>query len=261
MYKREEDFKRVALIERDSYALSCSNMTFWGEWCGKGIHSGAVDAVCQMEDKQFFVFAIEIDGRMHTDLSPFVFLLATLGMNKVKVLAKKECIFDPMANIKPVVDKINSEVEAQEEVDQFMLQEFNLEGPGEGLVGVPYPVCDVDTYFQYAFKAKTEAHRVRKGKNAAQAREPLPQDVLEFCATYVTEPRLKQAVSETDSVLDMSCTKAIIDWMMADIVKEGSDDILEMGCEWKKMSGFVSKKVVQGWKELVNEKQRRSSTV
>ena len=61
-----------------------TTLTIYGEWCGKGIHSNAKDAVCHIEKKTFYVFALKIDDNMVTDLSSFKGILEKIMGFKIE---------------------------------------------------------------------------------------------------------------------------------------------------------------------------------
>jgi len=231
-----------------------NDVILWGEWCGQGIHRGANDMVCTLPEKTFFVFAIQIGDEIHTDLTPWALNIEEAGLQMISVLEEINIPFNHTIAIEPVVQRVNAYVHAMEKEDFFIKALYpDLEGCGEGIVGVLYPKSLSGDYFKYAFKAKTEAHRVKTSKLPATVREALPQDAIEFSATYVTKARVQQAMDELEAPADMSSTADILSWVAKDIIKEGIDDMNDMGLEWKRIAGLVNQRIVAYWKEIVKD--------
>lgn len=238
--------KIMDLFKRDEI------VTIYGEWCGQGIHK-STDACCQLPEKKFFVFAISVGDTMFTELKSWEFLIKEAGWLPIPVAREMQISFGPDHDHTPSIKVINDLVEYSARKDKFIEREFGIVGTGEGYVGVLYPKCTVEEYFSYAFKAKTEAHRVRKTKDAAQMNEPMPLDVVQFIDQFVTAARVRQAVSDTQSMYDMSDTPNILSWVAKDVQKEGVDEMEELNIEWKKIAKAVNAKVIRIWKGLVNE--------
>ena len=226
-------------------------VTFFGEWAGNGVQRSQ-DAICMLNTKMFFPFAVLDEKEFCYD---FLTTLSLKESGLVRNLPVLEYMNIPMCisdDINPAVEKINKHVESFEEVDPYVEKEFGIRGPGEGVVGGPITAPTMEEWFAYAFKAKTEAHRVKKTKMAASGREPLPQEALQFAEMFVTMPRLNQAIAELGVDLDMKNTPLVLQWMGHDIKKESVNELEEMGLEWKSVAKIVNTRVVQLWKSYCN---------
>lgn len=247
-----------ALEEEKDYFLRWAGeleVVFMGEWAGEGVHRGATDAVCTLEGKCLYIFAVMVNGRIKTDFTVNALKGMTEDTDLIKWVPTLNVINIPMNITKPVqpaVDWINDRVEDFEVRDEYICDLYDLPDiHGEGIVGV-LNNCSFDDYFKYAFKAKTEAHQVKKAKAPAMAKEPIPQDALNFAHTFATEARIKQAIDELGVELDMRHTGDVIKWMNDDIQKESIDELKDMECEWKHVAKATNTVIVQIWKEMVN---------
>jgi hypothetical protein len=226
----------------------------YGEWAGLGVQKGTNDAICKATDKHFFIFAIQVDDLMCSNLhhiQEFFHIEMDNNMHILPELGRVSLSMNTMENIDEPLRTINQLVSGMELTDSYICDLLGLEGTGEGLVGTRADVVDRDTYFNYAFKAKTAAHSVRAQKKPAGI-EPLPQDVIAFAYAYATPARLLQCVNELDIVYDMKETSAVMKWMAKDIIKEGEEELIEMGYEWKKISKTVHAIILNMWKEKVH---------
>lgn len=225
----------------------------YGEWAGLGVQKGTSDAVCLVPEKTFFLYAIQIGKSMISDLR---FLENTdfteeTGIQIIPEICRINIPFCNVSDLTEQIDQVNAIVGIMETVDTYIRSLYGVEGTGEGVVGSRSEDLSRDDYFDYIFKAKTEAHRVKKSASPMKL-EPLPQDVIDLANTYVTLPRMQQAISELSLELEMKNTPLILAWMGGDIKKEAADDIMGMGYEWKGVSKIVNTQVVRMWKELVN---------
>lgn len=221
---------------------------FYGEWAGSGIQKN--DAVTKLNGKYFFVFAVQIDDMVYTDdlegLIP--------DLDNVLVLpwhGSWETIdFVDQARTNVLIEAINKEVEAIGECDPFIKDVFGIEGPGEGLVYMPVSDwlngMERDTFAALTFKAKAEAHRVKNTEKAVSARVAIPAGVGDFVATFVTEARLMQGLTEAcDGIAEKPRTADFLSWMGNDIKKESAVELEEMGLSWKDVAGHVNKAAVR----------------
>lgn len=230
-------------------------VTIYGEWIGSGIHKSE-DAACNLPSRTLCVFAVQRGDRISTDM-----------VTEARRL--RECGFTPMrpagfitldttygADLTKQVDIINSAVDIIAERDWFIAEEFGVIGAGEGVVGTVFGEgIDDQLYWDLAFKAKSEAHRVKKTKSAATAQEPMPHDIMNFVDMMVTEQRIRQAVDEQELQWDMRNTPHILKWVANDVLKEGQEEMASLDIEWKKIAKMVNGRIVTKWKELVNAEE------
>lgn len=246
--------KSMGMIEQDwmEYTMGADWCLVMGEWAGKGVQRE--DAVSLLEDKKYFVFAVMFpSGVYSTALGVDDFFRDNDMVHEVPPVQYLDIPFDPSKDLNTTINTINAEVAKFEVEDPYIKALFDISGTGEGIVGTPANCRDFDEYFNYAFKAKTEAHRVKKTSLPASVREPLPQEAFEFANMYVTEARLKQCIHELRiEIPEMRFTPQVIQWMSADILKESMDDVEQMELEIKSLMKVVNTKIVQIWKGYVH---------
>lgn len=237
--------------------LPAGTVTFFGEWAGKGIQKG--DAVCQLNDKYFFIFAMQIDNDLITD--PRWIEQTIPDLDDVLVLPW-DCIWDneidyadPSVCV-PFSELLEEKVKSIGEQDPFIHGIFGVDGPGEGLVVVP--ITDLtgedatlgisrELYSELTFKVKTEAHSVKKGK-VAPVQIEVPAGVLEFVDMFVTEARCQQGLVEAcDGTAEPRNTGNFLKWMGQDIKKESVAELEDAGLEWKDVTKHVTDASKSWW--------------
>lgn len=230
-----------------------------GEWAGPGIQKS--DAVSSISDKTFFIFSVMIKTKdsefvladLETVLNKEVF---SSNVRVLPVVKSFETGLSYEEDISEVVELINKEVAQYETEDPYIKNTFGISGTGEGIVGTLLTSNGLGQYFTYAFKAKTEAHRVNTSTAPAVTREPLPQEAIQFAEKYITYPRILQALSELQLEPDMRNTSDVIKWVMNDVIKEANDDIIEMGVDWKSLSKVCTRNLMNKWKIHVENFER-----
>lgn len=228
-------------------APDIEHVTYFGEWAGLGIQQK--DAVTQLNQKYFFIFAMQINDLMYTDPDLIESTMAK-DCDNVLVLPwhfifESEIDWINAARTNAMIDVINDQVEKIGEVDPFIRDVFGIEGVGEGLVLVPYTGTegiDRDLYSALTFKAKTEAHRVKSTVKAVSQRMEVPQDVKDFVSMFVTDARCEQALHEAcDGIAERARTPNFLKWMGGDVQKESVAELGEAGLDWKQVAGQVNK--------------------
>ena len=222
-------------------------IVFYGEWAGPGIHSG--DAVCQIPERTFFIFALRVDDVMYTEPQAINFFLPK-GLENVMVLPwadVPEQLTPYLADsANAFADRASAAAEKAGEVDPFIQRVFNIKGTGEGYVYVPEKDMSVYDFRLYAFKVKCEAHREKKTKKAATVAFMVPENVDKFLESFVTEARLKQGVVEAcDGEFDKKRTPDFLKWFGNDVRKESEVELAEMGFEWKQVAKSVNNRAVK----------------
>lgn len=234
------------------------DVTYYGEWAGKGIQKG--DAVAKLDQKYFFIFAVENDGKMFVDPAAIESFIPDL--DDVIVLPW-DMTFDTPVNFNDAdqcqtfADMLNGEVKAVEEQDPFIYGIFGVEGPGEGWVLCPmYNPGETDIekmsfvdrhwYNYMTFKVKTDAHMVQKTKKAVSKDIEVPAGVVEFVAMFVTPARCEQGLTEIGGVAVMSNTGNFLKWLGQDVKKESETELADAGLEWKDVTKHVTK-AAQVW--------------
>lgn len=231
-----------------------------GEWYGPGVQNGV--ACSHLSTRRFAIFAIEtteiakdsldhnendwfvvkpelikiiLDNHFHKgipdtfDILPF-FYEHSFYFN----LYDKESVESFLLNI-------NHDVENIGECDPWIKTNFDIEGPGEGLVF--YDLLENDS-INNIFKAKSEAHRTVKSKTAAQIDPEKTSAKIEFVNSIVTEPRLIQGFDILkETVGDYPTMKNIPDflrWVANDVQNECHSEMEANQFYWKDIAKYVN---------------------
>lgn len=207
---------------RDGY----QSVVLYGEWCGQGVQKGVA---CSMVPKFFAPFACTLVLKSGS----------TINLEFWKRFRNEEVRSFPVneftmaldiSNPQPFVDEINKLVEEIENEDPFMLQNFQVSGIGEGLVGyiegVPNGLRN-----DYRFKAKGEKHKVRGDKTPVSI-DPVHLESIDQLIEYtVTDARIEQGIQklqEMGNPIDRKSTGAFMSWLVGDIFEEEGERIQEM---------------------------------
>ncbi|AMO44148.1 RNA ligase2 [Ruegeria phage vB_RpoS-V10] len=229
---------------------------YYGEWAGPGVQKG--DAVSLLSKKYFFIFAVQIDDYMIVEPSEIeTYLPKDVGgvLDDVLVLpwATDEITVDFSDPTKTdvLVEYLNDIVAGIAECDPFIMDTFEIEGQGEGLVVVPKQVygdkLTRDEYSAFTFKVKAEHHGVKKMKNPASRKFDIPDGAKEFIDMFVTEARCMQGLMEAcDGIAEKPRTADFLKWMGNDVRKESVVEMEEAGLEWSQIAKLVNTASV-GW--------------
>jgi hypothetical protein len=249
----------------------------YGEWAGPGIHKNV--AVTQIEEKQFFVFAVRVlavdpkDGDDHahsrwiTDPTDIGFTLRSYRLplpERLHVVPwhgpNKIIRFTDHTALANQAEEMNADVDQIDKVDPLMLSMFNVEGHGEGLVYYPripgpflttrefetFAFLTTKEFETFAFKVKGGSHQAGKG-GAKEARVGLtiPANAYDFAEAQVHDARLDQAFHAIlgEDVLEMKHTGRIIGWVCKDIADETAQELEEADLTWKQVQGVIAEKV------------------
>ena len=229
-----------------------SDITFFGEWAGKGIQKG--DAVTKLDQKYFFVFAVQVEGVMITkpaDIEDRIPDLDDILVLPWDMMFTQAVDFNDHAACQSFADRLNEQVKLIGERDPFIYGIFGVDGPGEGWVVSPIynPGEDpmegkLDRYWYntLAFKVKTEAHMVQKTKKAASKDVEVPAGVPEFVEMFVTPVRCEQGVTEAcGGNVFLDNIGLFLKWIGQDIKKESVPELADAGLKWKDVTRSVTK--------------------
>lgn len=215
----------------------------FGEWCGPGIQKGV--AVNEIHKRVFAVFAVYSITSNHLTVDPKN-IIDLIGVNvpDVYVLpwATDPILVDWAASaevLQPIVDKINGFVAEVERCDPWVKKTFSVEGLGEGLVFYPRPCENRETFANLVFKAKGEKHKVVASKSPAQIDPEAAASADAFAKMVLTEARLEQGV-ESVGGLDTKNTGKFLEWIVKDVMKETTDELVASNLEWKQVSRPIS---------------------
>jgi hypothetical protein len=139
-----------------------------------------------------------------------------------------------------VVDYINSQTEAIDLQDPWVLANFGQSGVGEGLVFyrmTPTSTISCTSFGLYGFKSKGKSHAVVQSDKASQVEVPVVAGVEEFATRVLTESRLQQGFLASGSGKRHKSLQDFAAWIKKDIIKECTI-IMEA-------SGLIEKDVVK----------------
>lgn len=259
--KHKDYFETLSLPNRD--------IIIYGEYCGPGVQNGV--AVSETKNRFFYVFAVdlyqttEIIGKNEHirvyDPDLILELLPDLP-DDIIILpwhCKTIINFIKPQETQETLDRINAEVENIGACDPFMKENFEIEGPGEGLVF--YPIIgddfgiynaannDINFFNIFNFKAKAEAHRVNKTQNAAQMDPEQLASVQGFADTFATENRFLQGFTEhLEGQKDFKLIGKFVLWVCDDVEKESITEREKLGVDWKKLSKAIAARAAEWYK-------------
>lgn len=230
-------------------------VVYFGEWAGPGVQKG--DAVAQLDQKYFFIFAVQIGDRMILEPSVIEEMLPEPDdddtLDNVLVLpwfgGPITIDFSAPHKTDEIVQYLNKVVEEIGNCDPFIKDTFEVEGPGEGLVVMPmHPRngdIERDIYSSFTFKVKAEHHGVKKVKNPASRKFDIPSGAQEFVHMFVTEARCQQGLSEVcGGVAEKPRTPDFLKWMGNDVRKESVVELEEAGLEWGSVAKLINQAAV-----------------
>lgn len=241
-----------------------TDVIFFGEWAGKGIQK--TDAVTKLDQKYFFVFAIQIGDQMITtpaDIEERIPDLDDVVVLPWDMVFETEVNYNDPDACQTFADLLNEKVAEVGERDPFIYGIFGVDGPGEGWV--VSPICNpgedplegnlaVYWYNVLAFKVKTDAHMVQKTKKAASKDIEVPEGVPEFVEMFVTPARCEQGVTEACNGEAMpENTGYFLKWIGQDVKKESVQELADAGLGWKDVSRHVTQAARQWYLDKTQE--------
>ena len=218
----------------------------YGEWCGQGIQKNV--AISKLP-KRLVLFAVKIVDPKNTEEAFYVKLPKDISSpendiyNSRAIWTKEITIdFNTPEVAQNEMIKLVDEIEAECPVGKY----FGVEGVGEGIVVASY---DNDVR-EHIFKVKGEKHAAKSGgkvktlKPVDEAREQMKRDFVNNHACR--EWRLSQIYNEVFDVIndgqgDIKRTGEYIKAVIADVLKEEMDVLLDMKLEIKEVNGLISK--------------------
>ncbi|ELR17194.1 phenylalanyl-tRNA synthetase beta subunit, putative [Acanthamoeba castellanii str. Neff] len=241
---------------------SYTRLSVFGEWCGARVQKGV--ALSMLAKPIFAVFAIQMDDAIlyePEDLTAFLTHNNTLP-DEMHVLPwhteAMEFNLADTAHVESRLDTVNGLTDAIDSEDPWVLRTFGVRGPGEGLVWYPINVdlatddepsakglkmkaVSGEVYASFVFKTKGEKHRVVGTKKAAQVKAPTAENASKYVELMLPEPRLQQGVQSVGG-MEKKHIAAFIKWVVADVEKEGKDELAASGLEWKQVAPLITTK-------------------
>lgn len=228
---------------------SPDEITIFGEWAGPGI-SGS-DAVNNIPEKEFFVFAIRNGNFWITDPSALRLLIGDhQGIHIIPWSTSHIlCDFSSSVAVEKFVEQVNHLIEPLNKTDPYINDLYNIDLPGEGMVFYPQAEWggDIeDSMMNYIFKAKVEHHQMSGNKNKPAEVDPILHDnAALFAAEFVTDARINQGLTEAGISLANATPKdtgALLKWVCVDVMKESVAHLEAAGMTWKQVAKAVADK-------------------
>jgi hypothetical protein len=236
-------------------SLPLADHTVFGEWCGRGIEKGT--ALNLLPAKLFAVFAIMVgEGESAVIISEPADIAMLLGERPVDVHVLPWCCdsfdvnFENREHLQAIADKLNKFVDEIEPCDPWVKSVFGVEGVCEGAVYYPGAgqQVSVETFTNFAFKAKGEKHKVVRTKEAVQIDPEVAASIDEFVKMFVTENRLEQGLSVTGPA-EMKNTGAFLKWICQDVEKESKTELAASNLTWDQAQKAVQLTARNWYKE------------
>lgn len=261
-------FARWVAANEDAWftttAEGAPDITFFGEWAGKGIQKG--DAVTKLDQKYFFIFAVQIEDQMITtpaDIEEIIPDLDDVIVLPWDMVFEQVVDFNDPAACQSFADLLSEKIKRVGERDPFIHGIFGIEGPGEGWV--ISPICNPGTdplegtldrhwYNTLAFKVKTEAHMVQKTKKAVSKDIEVPEGVAGFIEMFVTPARCEQGLTEAcGGEASLRHTGDFLKWMGQNVKKESATELADAGLEWKDVTKHLTQAARQWFIDKTKE--------
>jgi len=287
LFKFQSHIEEIFQKYKDDY----HQMIIYGEYCGAKVQKGV--ALCKLKFNLMAVFAIQFNGQngirdLVIDPTDIQNILTDFGSKTlpqylfvIPYYKKEEIILDFDFNDEKKLEEkaniINADVNLIDKEDPWVKATFNESGPGEGLVLYPLSfqrksekfnvsMGPASSIFTLMFKAKGKTHQMVTGILPAQIYTSVVESAEKYALLMVTEARLKQGAKEISdptkendenyTVFDNKNFGKFLKWILADVEKEGKDELKASNLDWKTVSPFV-KNVSQSWflKQIITYKK------
>jgi hypothetical protein len=225
---------------------TAERIVIFGEWCGPGIQKGV--AANQIPEKIFAVFGIRIiddetNANFVSDPRELAHFVRNIPGSYVIPWFNDGEIFQidwaaAPNHLQPVIDRINTHVLAIDDCDPWIDSQFNVKGPGEGLVFYPIDLYHVgyDNFSNLCFKAKGEKHKTIAKDKPAQLDPTIAANMNAFVEMVLTPARLEQGVRATNDgefKFEQKNIGAFLAWISRDIIKETNQEMNASGLDPK----------------------------
>lgn len=239
----------IYLIE-DKLKLDLDNNTVsvFGEWCGGSIQKSV--GISNLP-KSFFIFGLKISPIVDKNdeeavkANPAYWVDHTyLKCPKVKIYNISDYKTFSMEidfNMPQLIQNELSDLTIAVEDECPVAKAFGFTGIGEGIVWS----CEFKDVV-HRFKVKGKKHSASKVRTLASVDVEKLNSIKDFVEYAVTESRFNQALEKTflnNEPVDIKKMGDVIRWVVADVVKEEMDTMVENNIEPKDVNKYVSTKV------------------
>lgn len=239
-------------------------IVIYGEWAGPGVQKN--DAVTNIDKKTFFAFSLYYPNEDRRVIEPKEIedVISTVfgddyTSKSIKVLpwyTEEELVDFSRQNVcQKFVDKSVKEVDEVIAIeDPYIKSEFDVSGPGEGLVYYAIrgnlldgKAIEDEFLIDYIFKIKSEAHGVQKSKNRNHVAPERPDGIDEFIEMFFTENRMEQMLRQIGNEATRENTGKFIKAVMTDVYKESTQEVLISDFEWKDVPKYAAPHAKKWW--------------
>jgi len=244
------------------------NVIIYGEWAGPGVQKS--DAISLTDRKRFYVFGVLLlgpNGLLDDNDGKYVVeprLIAPYLPESPDIVVLPwfdEPMYintDFVSTAKDIQEKLEVQVCGIGDEDPFVKTMFGISGSGEGLVVAPYDesgIVNLSFYNSYVFKVKSEAHSAKKTKSPASVFVEVPDSVIDFAKSFVTDVRCQQMIDEhCEGSMSPKVIGNFLKNINADILKESTNELAGMDVEWKSVAKEINKRAV-AWFNIKNKIQ------
>ena len=172
-----------------------------------------------------------------------------------------------------IIDKISEHVADIDRLDPWVKKTFGVDGHGEGLVYYPLIASPLTgwvanilpqaTYLQnqyfgsFSFKVKGSSHSKSDGKDKVIRIKPqVVTGSMEFAEMMCSNGRMcqgLQAITSSDKPLSKSDAKLFMDWVVADVKKEGQCELDASNLKWDDVIPHLKKISTMWFKNSIGQ--------
>lgn len=223
-----------------------------GEFCGGSIQKGV--ALCDLQ-RMFVIFSVKING-FHVD--PYAYRTLQIPEKQIHNIYR----IDPFRlswslSDLTIVDKLQVITDDVERECPFA-KSFGVSGTGEGVV---WCVEELAHRSRFYFKVKGEEHKTTRVITLkAKSSEEIAalQNVKLFAAKALPEARLHQGLDylrEMNMEISRQNTSVFMKWIVADVLKEESDEIKVAGVDTTKLKKELSTLAIGFYQKTLTSNQ------
>ena len=249
VYENVEHWLAAARFTAD--AFDADRLVIFGEWAGTGINQGA--AICSLPSRHFFIIETYILDQESNFLSGPLQAYTPPIKNTPLAARVKHTVNYQLFSLSVDLQSLDSYEVFKTNVETLTLEvedkcpvgaEFGILGIGEGIVWT-------STCGRYRFKSKGPKHSTVDRKIKPSKDPDLEIRMNALISAVVTEARIRQAISEvTQDNPDTKDIGNLIKWVIADVLKEDSDTIIDFGFETKDFTKAAGSKLGKLFREV-----------
>ena len=242
---KKEAFKGIFEKIKEKYGIDTKENTIsiFGEWCGPSIQKGV--SISQMPEKTMFIFGIKISNNFDAEVASYWANCNEFNDNDNRIFnihdfKTYEIDIDfntPQLSQNKIIE-YTIEVENQCPVGMH----FGIDGIGEGIV---FSAMNPDGRSRLIFKSKGEKHSNSKVRTLKHVDNEKINKIIDVAEKVTPAWRLEQMMTETfdlnnGGVIERNKLGEYIKRVIADVIKEDMDILVENGLEIKDLGKYIS---------------------